>query len=215
MYEATGCGAGGSSMPSSASRSSITGPPSFGQETRSDARPADAAGPSGMVPETGRSRCLAGLEGLPAEALTPFVLVEAAPDPVRFADPKGVLEAGFEDRAAGADGLGLNLASGLLLALLEVAGREEQGRVLAPAISVELPAPGPAGAHPFHHQVAPRSDAFDRSFVTGRSGDSDGLLDPGNRKGIATDVGGRAGSGLPRPRSAGPAPGRSGAPARP
>src|SRR6266498_3012831 len=104
----------------------------------------------------GSGRRLARLEGLLAEALTPLVLVQPAPDPVRLADPKGVVEAGFTDRAPGADGLGLDLAGSLLLALLEVAGREEQGRILAPARSVELPAPGPAGAHPLHHRSLSR-----------------------------------------------------------
>jgi len=42
-----------------------------------------------MVAETGGGGALAGLEGLLAEALTAFVLVEAAPDPVRLAHPKG------------------------------------------------------------------------------------------------------------------------------
>src|SRR5215211_4095536 len=117
-------------MPSSASRSSIT------------------------VATLSNPAWLTRLEGLLAEALTTLVLVQPAPDPVRLADPKGVLEAGFPDRAPGADRLGLDLAGGLLLTLFEVARREEQGRILAPARSIELPAPGPAGAHPLHHRIA-------------------------------------------------------------
>src|SRR5215211_6748105 len=111
----------------------------------------------------GSGRCLARLKGLLAEALAPLVLVQPAPDPVRLADPKGVVEAGFADRAPGADGLRLDLAGGLLLTFLEVAGREEQGRILAPARSVELPPPCPAGPHPLHHWVALLFEALDRS----------------------------------------------------
>src|SRR5262245_9595517 len=91
-YDATGLGAAGSSIPSSSRRSSIIRSAYPGPDRR-----------------RGGVRALSGLEGLlglSAQQLAALVLVQAAPDPVGLADPKGVFQARFEHGAGGADRLG-------------------------------------------------------------------------------------------------------------
>src|SRR5262245_54948168 len=150
-------------MPSSVRRSSIVGPPS----TRKDGRRNGG--------EAGSARLeLAGLEGLLAEQLATFVLVQAAPDPVALSDPQGVLEARKPDGAGGSEHLGLGLSGRLLLAPLEVVRGEEQGGVGPSAGRVELPAPGPLLPHPIGHARVPLDGPSVRSFVKERRKDSEG-----------------------------------------
>src|SRR3972149_1767189 len=120
-YEARGVGVGGSSMPSSKRRSSIT---------------ALAPREGGCLhPPTGGS---AG-ELVGAEQAAALELVQPAPDAVRVPAAQGVLEAGLTHGAWGAGYLGRGLAGVLLLAPLEVVGGEGQGGVRAAAGGVGLP----------------------------------------------------------------------------
>src|SRR5205823_5547253 len=66
-------------------------------------------------------------------------LVEAAPHAVGLADPQRIFQAIDANGAQVADRLGLGFAGVLLVALLEVVRREEQGGVLAAARRSELP----------------------------------------------------------------------------
>ena len=105
---------------------------------------AERAGPTCVGPALSASRAAGG--GLPASAQTPaamaagsaamqagpLLFAHAAPDPVGLADRQRVLQAGVQDGATSADGLGSGLAPGPGRAPLAV-GVEEERRALAPA----------------------------------------------------------------------------------
>jgi hypothetical protein len=113
-YEAKGTGTGGSSIPNPAKRSSTLTELTL---------PDNVQVPLALADEE-----------------SPLELVETAPNPVRFAGPNGVLEAFDANRAARADGLGLQFANEPLVLVLDVAGGEEQVGVFTAAGGPPLPA---------------------------------------------------------------------------
>ena len=92
---------------------------------------ADRAGGAGGAPR--------GSAGASVEHQLALDLVEATPDPVRLTDPDGVVEAVPTDVALPADGLGPELARGLLLLALGMGRREEHRCLRSPARCLQLP----------------------------------------------------------------------------
>src|SRR4051812_40737829 len=73
------------------------------------------------------------------DQLFPLEFVQAAPDPVGFSDPDGVIETGSPNRARRADALRPALPALLLVLALEVRGREEDGGLRTAACGLVLP----------------------------------------------------------------------------
>ena len=119
----------------------------------------------GLVGRNGVVEVSAGLEGAAGGGSWRRSYSLSPPQMPWARGPEGRTRGTGPDRAPRADRLGLRLAAGLLLALLEVAGREEQGRSPHPGMRRRTASPRstPPARIRSTTEVAPRSDALDRS----------------------------------------------------